>query len=142
MIRVTFEADDVLRLREQLVLFLNGPQPALKERVEALKADPYENIPDNAQAAPEPAPPPKKTKAPKAEPQQEAQMEDKTKIAIDLQNLKNEQLDRLRDLFNAGKGTYVRDLLKKHGGGAKVFPEVDAAQFPAIKKDIDKELGA
>jgi hypothetical protein len=63
-----------------------------------------------------------------------------TKAAIDLQVLKNEQLDRLRDLFNAGKGTFVRELLSKYGEGAKVFPEVDAKHFPAIKVEIDKEL--
>ncbi len=61
--------------------------------------------------------------------------------AIDMQKLKESQLDRLKDLFVAGKGALVRELLKKHGNGAKVFPEVDASRFLDIKKDLDRELG-
>lgn len=138
MIRVTFEADDVVRLREQIELFLAGPRPTLKERIEASKG-PFEQLPLEP-------PPPKKTKAkaPEPEPEEEEDILVKpdVKQAVDLLKLKEQQLDRLRELFNAGKGTYVRELLAKFGNGAKVFPEVDAAQFPEIKKAIDKELGA
>ena len=59
-----------------------------------------------------------------------------------LLKLKEQQLGRLRDLFNAGKGPFVRQLLAKYGEGAKVFPEVDAKHFPEIKKELDRELGA
>jgi hypothetical protein len=61
--------------------------------------------------------------------------------AIALHKLKQETLARLRDLFMAGKGAKIRELLKKHGHGALVFPEIEAKYFPAIKADIDKELG-
>ena len=60
--------------------------------------------------------------------------------AVALEKLKTETLDRLKDLFVAGKGKFVRDLLMKHGHGAKVFPEVEARWFPAISADVDKEL--
>ena len=62
--------------------------------------------------------------------------------AVALLRLKEQQLSRLRDLFNAGKGPLVRQLLAKYGEGAKVFPEVDAKHFPAIKVELDRELGA
>jgi hypothetical protein len=62
--------------------------------------------------------------------------------AVALLKLKDQQLSRLRDLFNAGKGPLVRQLLAKYGDGAKVFPEVDAKHFPAIKIELDRELGA
>ena len=133
MIRVTFEADDVLRLREQMALFMGGPQPTLKERVENIAKV------KKALAKPEPQMEPEE---PVLEEEEDILVKPETKSAIDLLKLKEQQLDRLRELFNAGKGTYVRELLAKFGNGAKVFPEVDAAQFPEIKKAIDKELGA
>lgn len=137
MIRVTFEAEDVQRLRQQIELFLEGPRPSLKERMAARG-----NEKTLAEATP------KKAKAPEPveliedamDLPEEEFVKPETKAAIDLQVLKNEQLDRLRDLFNAGKGTFVRELLSKYGEGAKVFPEVDAKHFPAIKVEIDKEL--
>jgi hypothetical protein len=61
--------------------------------------------------------------------------------AVALHKLKQETLARLRDLFMAGKGATIRELLKKHGHGALVFPEIDPKYFPAIKADIDRELG-
>lgn len=107
------------------------------------------------EAAPAPKKPGRPKKAAKAAPKQEPEEEEVDDVgeadepqdepqdmraAVDLEKLKNEQLDRLRDLFSAGKGPFVRSLLKAHGGGAKVFPEVDAKRFPAIKAAIDKEL--
>jgi hypothetical protein len=62
--------------------------------------------------------------------------------AVELHKVKEETLKRLRDLFVAGKGTKIRELLKKHGRGALTFPEIDAKYFPAIKADIDLELGS
>ena len=108
-----------------------------------------------ATAAAAPKKPGRPKKAAKAAPKQEQEPEEEEveavdedeadepqdmRAAVDLEKLKNEQLDRLRDLFSAGKGPFVRSLLKAHGGGAKVFPEVDAKRFPAIKAAIDKEL--
>lgn len=104
----------------------------------------------DVEAVPQQAPRKSKVKAPpepviidEADPVEEMMEESvdaKAQAAVDLLKLKNEQLDRLRDLFNAGKGPFVRELLAKYGDGAKVFPEVDAVHFPAIKADIDREL--
>lgn len=137
MIEITFTAKDLDDLCRQMEPFFGA----------ALEAVP-------APAAPREAPPARKAKAPKPEPaaeppQEEPQVEEeeleapvdaRAKAAVDLLKLKNEQLDRLRELFKAGKGTFVRQLLQKYGEGAKVFPEVDAKQFPKIKREIDQEL--
>jgi hypothetical protein len=60
---------------------------------------------------------------------------------LELHKIKEETLARLRDLFLAGKGSKIRELLKKHGHGALTFPEIEPKYFPAIKADIDLELG-
>lgn len=58
--------------------------------------------------------------------------------AIALHRLKEETLKQLRNLYISGKGSFVRQLLAKHGHGAHVFPEVEAKHFPAIKADLDR----
>ncbi len=85
---------------------------------------------------------PAKAKAKAPDPVPEPEEDEAEAESPDLVAVKNAQLDRLRDLFSAGKVKFVRELLATYGGGAKVFPEVDATLFPAIKKAIDKELGA
>lgn len=73
---------------------------------------------------------------------EEEPVHENLKDALALNKLKEETLGRLKDLFIAGKGKYIRTLLQKHGHGAMVFPEVEAKYFPAIKAEIDKEIGA
>lgn len=57
---------------------------------------------------------------------------------VALHRLKEETLKQLRSMYISGKGTFVRQLLAKHGHGALVFPEVEAKHFPAIKADMDR----
>jgi hypothetical protein len=131
---VTFEADSIERLREQMAMFLGAPVPV--ERIEELRQ----------MASPDTDESPSWT-------QNDIEEEIKAKKKPDgfapdklptkeLTKMKEETLNRLKDLFVAGKGKMVRELLTKHGHGAKVFPEVEAKYFPAIKEAIDKELGA
>jgi len=76
---------------------------------------------------------------PAAEPQKDPFVEPPVD-AVALHKLKEETLKRLRDLYLSGKGTFVRELLAKHGHGALVFPEVEAKYFPEIKADMEKGM--
>jgi len=163
--RVAFEADSAAELRAQMEAFL-GPKPMLREQFQDMAAKVL--AAKEAIAATEPRKP-KKARAPEpqkaAEPEPELEPEPsepqpeeaaagaagaeeapdvtpEAKTTIDLHKLKEQQLSRLRDLFNAGKGPLVRKLLAQYGDGAKVFPEVDAKHFPKIKIELDRELGA
>jgi hypothetical protein len=134
-IKIVFEADSIPRLREQMLLFLGAPQGATipVERVAELRemANPGED--ESPSWSPEDIEEEIKVK-------REKKVEAKAE-AKDLAKMKEETLNKLKDLFVAGKGKMVRELLVKHGHGAKVFPEVEAKYFPAIKEAIDKELG-
>lgn len=154
---VTFEAESAERLREQMLLFL-GLQvvPAGQIDAKPVTATVVRKSKKDKAPAPAPEPPPPEpeviddddadaeaveralglTRAAKEE-----DVTPEAEKAIELHKLKEQQLSRLRDLFNAGKGPFVRQLLAKYGNGAKVFPEVDAAQFPHIKVELDRELG-
>jgi hypothetical protein len=52
--------------------------------------------------------------------------------------LKKDTIAKLGALFAAGKVKVVRNALDKYGKGAKSFPEIDAAQFPAIAAALDR----
>lgn len=146
MITITFEAETVEALREQMASLWLGQ--GAKHPVEQIDSKPKKQ----KAKAPEPQP------EPEVEPEAEAEavtdieeaeaetMEEtvtpEAEKAVALLKLKEQQLSRLRDLFNAGKGPLVRQLLAKYGEGAKVFPEVDPKHFPAIKVELDRELGA
>lgn len=157
--RIQFEADTFSDILEEIKAFVAILKGMTEVRAGELSAQAAEAAPVAFDAHDE-TPAPKKIKkaakgatitkaAAKPAPEPADEDEDETeaedapedmRAAVDLEKLKNEQLDRLRDLFNAGKGPFVRKLLSQHGGGAKVFPEVDAKRFPAIKVAIDREL--
>ena len=144
-ILVSFEADSAEQLRAQMEAFL-GPKPELqpepqkaepapaKTKAKARAPEPQKAAEPEVELEPEPSEPPQK--------EEEQPVDDRARAAVDLLKLKNEQLERLRDLFRAGKGPLVRQLLQKYGEGAKVFPEVDAKHFAKIKVELDRELGA
>jgi len=153
---VSFEADSVERLREQMEAFL-GPKPEVVGRLKELRQEGLNGLKEAVKKAKKASPErePEVEKVPTPEPQSEpdeevldaVEEEDEpvtpdAEKAVAAQKLKDQQLSRLRDLFNAGKGSLVRELLAKYGHGAKVFPEVDAKHFPAIKVELDRELGA
>ena len=119
--------------------------------------------PPQAQAASQPSPAPEPQPAPEApkkargRPRKEEPVEANESVpqaeedpfskaepeamdAVALLKLKQDTLKRLRDLYVAGKGTLVRELLHKHGHGANVFPEVEAIYFPAIVADLERGL--
>lgn len=129
-IKIVFEADSIPRLREQMILFLGAPQGATLPFVP--DPEPYIQSPIEEDDLPGEIKPVKAASA-------KAEIKADTK---ELAKMKEETLNKLKDLFVAGKGKMVRELLVKHGHGAKVFPEVEAKYFPAIKEAIDKELGA
>ena len=131
---VTFEADSTERLREQMLMFLGQPVPVAQAK--PAKSKTAKSVPEIQIEEPQQEPPVEEPEILEDEP-----VTPEAQSAVDLLKLKEQQLSRLRDLFNAGKGPLVRDLLKKYGEGAKVFPEVEAKNFPAIKIELDRELG-
>ena len=165
--KLTFEATDVHDLISQVENFL-GPQRLLKEPPK-LSADEIGLAREEAVIrAQEPAPLPQEKRRPgrprkepppaqengleaveepaaepiedvAAEPQKDPFVEPPVD-AVALHKLKEETLKRLRDLYLSGKGTFVRELLAKHGHGALVFPEVEAKYFPEIKADMEKGM--
>lgn len=112
-----------------------------------------------AKETPKKTPPKKPAKAP-AEPQspeppmaasetKSADVSDDASIvgidagaSLENQKIKDEVLDQLRDLYMAGRVKVVREVLAKHGGGAKSFPEVEPGLFPIIREALRKGLDA
>lgn len=149
MIRVILEAEDVEAVREQMLAFLGMKQAVAQGFVEPVaepEAPKAKKTKKAAPAAPVAEPDAIEEEEPEpvfeAEEQEEDIVTPEAEKAVMLLKLKEQQLSRLRDLFNAGKGPLVRQLLAKYGEGAKVFPEVDAKHFPAIKVELDRELNA
>ena len=153
MFEITLTAQDLDDLRRQMSPFMEGKLSVDEIGLAREEAIIRSEKPKKTKAKQEPQPEPRNEDIPEGvlvhdvpEPQVEELEEKpqpvdaKARAAVDLLKLKNEQLDRLRELFRAGKGTFVRQLLQKYGQGAKVFPEVDAKHFPRIKQDIDQEL--
>lgn len=64
------------------------------------------------------------------------------KASLENQKIKDEVLDQLRDLYMSGRVKLVREVLSKHGGGAKSFPEVEPGLFPIIREALRKGLDA
>lgn len=154
MIKMTFEAVDYTDLCKQLATVLSNSGMVVLGKAQydfeiakaATKRTGKTGKSQNgsAIAKPEPEPQPE----PQPDPQQAVNEEEEDNVtpaqqeAVNLYKLKEETLDRLRELFPKGKGALVRQLLADHGHGAKVFPEVEAIHFPAIKEALDKALAS
>lgn len=154
--KIEFDGDwndimaDIVRMVNQMGFQIVpfGPPPEYDRQADAGVNEVPEEIRFAAGTdAPKDEPAPKKRGRPKKEAAVQEQEEplpqaeeDKKQDPVALLKLKNDTLKRLRDLYVAGKGTFVRELLAKHGDGALVFPEVAAEHFPAIVADLEREL--
>lgn len=70
------------------------------------------------------------------------EVEKRTQDAIGNEKLKTAVISRLQDMFTAGKVKTIRYVLDHYGDGAKSFPEIDAARFPAIDEALRRGEGA